>query len=64
VAHQRLAVLAFARHDKREIDEFMELRASSRRSPKERQLDVLLTRLEPGDTLILPLHPLTAFVTA
>ena len=31
----------------------MELRVSSRRSPKERQLDVLLTRLEPGDTLIV-----------
>jgi DNA invertase Pin-like site-specific DNA recombinase len=53
VKHQRLAILEFARHDKREIDEFMELRVSSRRSPKERQLDVLLTRLEPGDTLIV-----------
>jgi DNA invertase Pin-like site-specific DNA recombinase len=53
VTHQRLAVLEFTRHDTREIDDFMELRVSSRRSPKERQLDVLLTRLEPGDTLIV-----------
>jgi DNA invertase Pin-like site-specific DNA recombinase len=53
VTHQRLAVLEFARREKREIDDFMELRVSSRRSPKERQLDVLLTRLEPGDTLIV-----------
>jgi DNA invertase Pin-like site-specific DNA recombinase len=53
VTHQRLAVLEFARHEKREIDEFMELRVSSRCSPKERQLDVLLTRLEPGDSLIV-----------
>src|SRR4029453_5893613 len=53
VKHQRLAILEFARHDKREIDEFMELRVSSRRSPKERQLDVLLARLAPGDTLIV-----------
>jgi hypothetical protein len=40
VTHQRLAVLKFARHAKREIDDFMELRVSSRRSPKDRQLDV------------------------
>ena len=53
VTHQRLAVLEFARREKRKIDDFMELRVSSRRSPKERQLDVLLTRLEPGDTLIV-----------
>jgi DNA invertase Pin-like site-specific DNA recombinase len=53
VTHQRLAVLEFARREKREIDDFMELRVSSRRSPKERQLDVLLTRLEPGDTLLV-----------
>src|SRR4030095_1882825 len=31
----------------------MQLRVSSRRSPKERQLDVLLARLEPGNTLIV-----------
>src|SRR5215475_1033426 len=53
VTHPRLAVLEFARREKREIDDFMELRVSSRHSPKERQLDVLLTRLEPGDTLIV-----------
>jgi DNA invertase Pin-like site-specific DNA recombinase len=53
VTHQRLAVLEFARQAKREIDDFMEVRVSSRRSPKERQLDLLLTRLEPGDTLIV-----------
>lgn len=53
VNHQRLAILEFARQDHREIREFMELRVSSRRSPKERQLDVLLARLEPGDTLIV-----------
>ena len=53
VKYQRLAILEFARQEKREIDEFMELRVSSQRSPKERQLDVLLARLEPGDTLII-----------
>jgi DNA invertase Pin-like site-specific DNA recombinase len=53
VTHQRLAVLEFARQAKREIDEFMELQVSSRRSPRERQLDVLLAQLEPGDTLVV-----------
>jgi putative DNA-invertase from lambdoid prophage Rac len=53
VTHQRLAVPEFALHDKRQIDEFMELGISSRHAPKERQLDVLLARLEPGDTLIV-----------
>lgn len=53
VKNQRLAILEFARHAHREIDEFMELQVSSRRSPKERQLDVLLARLEPGDTLMV-----------
>jgi DNA invertase Pin-like site-specific DNA recombinase len=53
VTHQRLAVLECARQAKREIDDFMELRVSPRRSPRERQLDVLLARLEPGATLMV-----------
>src|SRR5467141_4000055 len=53
VKNQRLAILEFARQEHREIGEFMELHVSSRRSPRERQLDVLLMRLEPGDTLIV-----------
>ncbi len=53
VKNQRLAILGFARQEHREVGEFMELQVSSRRSPKERQLDVLLARLEPGDTLMV-----------
>jgi DNA invertase Pin-like site-specific DNA recombinase len=53
VKNQRLAILEFARQERREIGEVMEVQSSSRRSPKERQLDVLLARLEPGDTLIV-----------
>ena len=34
VKNQRLAILEFARQEKREISEFMELSVSSRRSPK------------------------------
>lgn len=50
---QRLAILEFARQEHREIGEFMALRVSSRRSPRERQIDGLLQRLAPGDTLIV-----------
>ena len=53
VNNQRLAILEFARREALEINEFMELSASSRRSPKERQLDVLLSKLEAGDTLVV-----------
>lgn len=53
VNNQRLAILEFAQQEYREIGAFMELHVSSRRSPRERQLDVLLARLEPGDTLIV-----------
>lgn len=53
VNNQRLAILEFARQEHQEIGEFLEVQASSRRSPKERQLDILLARLEPGDTLMV-----------
>ena len=53
VKNQRLAILEFAQQEKFEISEFMDLSVSSRRSPKERQIDVLMARLEPGDTLVV-----------
>ena len=53
VKNQRLAILEFARQEQREISAFMELSVSSRRSPKERQMEVLLSRQETGDTLII-----------
>jgi DNA invertase Pin-like site-specific DNA recombinase len=53
VKNQRLAILEFARQEHRDIGEFMEPHVSSQRSPRERQLDVLLARLEPGDTLMV-----------
>ena len=51
--NQRLAILEFARVERLEVHEFVELRASSRQSAKVRQIDLLLTRLAPGDTLIV-----------
>ena len=53
VGNQRLAILEFARQEKFEVSAFMELSVSSRRSPKARQIDLLMARLEPGDTLVV-----------
>jgi DNA invertase Pin-like site-specific DNA recombinase len=53
VRNQRLAILEFARQEKFEISEFMELSVSSRRSPKARQIDLLMAQLESGDTLVV-----------
>ena len=53
VRNQRLAVLEFARQEKFEVSAFMELSVSSRRSPKARQIDLLMAQLEPGDTLVV-----------
>jgi DNA invertase Pin-like site-specific DNA recombinase len=53
VNHQRLAILEFARTERLEVDEFVELQASSRRSLSVRRIDALLGRLEPCDTLIV-----------
>ena len=53
VRNQRLAILEFAQQEKFEISEFMELSVSSRRSPKERQIDLLMAQLESGDTLVV-----------
>ena len=51
--NQRLAILEFARAERMEVDEFLELQVSSRRSAKERKVDHLLTCLAPGDTLLV-----------
>lgn len=53
VKNQRLVILEFARKHKWSVDEFVEVSASSRRSAKERQIDVLLSKLSSGDRLIV-----------
>lgn len=53
VKNQRLAILEFAQQEKLSVDEFMELSMSSRRSSKERQIDILLSKLKSGDLLIV-----------
>ena len=53
IKNQRLAILEFARAERMEVHEFLELQASSRRSATTRKLDLLLARLAPGDTLMV-----------
>ncbi len=53
MTHQRLAILEFARRERLTVEDFLELSVSSRRSPKERKVDMLLTQLAPGGTLIV-----------
>ena len=51
--NQRLAILEFARREKIEVDEFINLQVSSRRSTKERKIDQLLDHLKAGDRLVV-----------
>lgn len=53
VKNQKLAILEFARKEEIEVDRFVEIVVSSRRSTKERKIDLLLEELDSGDTLIV-----------
>ena len=51
--NQRLAILEFARVERLEAHEFVALCVSTRQAAQARQVDALLARLAPGDTLIV-----------
>ncbi len=53
VDNQRLAILEYCQRQQIQIDEFIEVKLSSKRSTKERRIDELLYRLEKSDTLIV-----------
>lgn len=53
VKNQRLAILEFARREQFEVDSFIEIAASSRRSAEEQKIELLFERLSPSDTLIV-----------
>jgi DNA invertase Pin-like site-specific DNA recombinase len=53
VKNQRLAILEFARREKMEVDDFVEITISSRKSTRERKVDQLLEELDTGDTLVV-----------
>ncbi len=50
---QKHLLLAYAQQQKLMIDEFIEVTISSRESPRERKIDVLLEKLHAGDTLLV-----------
>ena len=53
VKNQKLAILEFAIKESIKINDFMEITASSRKSTKERRINILLEQLSPGDTIIV-----------
>ena len=53
VKNQKLAILEFAQKEKIEVDRFVEITVSSRKSTKERKIDQLLEQLGQGDILIV-----------
>lgn len=53
VKNQKLAILEFAQKESVKIDNFMEITVSSRKSTKERKINLLLEQLASGDTLIV-----------
>lgn len=50
--NQKHKILEYAQQHKMMIDEFIELEISSKKSQKERKIDILLEKMEEGDTLI------------
>ena len=53
LANQRLAILDYAHRHRLQIDEFLEIQASSRRSLKERSLDGLFAGMQAGDLMLV-----------
>mgnify|MGYP000311784339 CR=1 FL=1 len=52
-SNQKLEILEFARKKEIQIDDYIELTISSRKSQKQRRIDELVNRLNPSDTLIV-----------
>ena len=53
LANQKLAILEFSQKRRFPIDQFIESRISSRKSPLERRIDEMLGTLDPGDRLLV-----------
>ena len=53
LATQKLAILEFSQKRRFPIDQFIESRISSRKSPLERRIDEMLGTLQPGDRLLV-----------
>lgn len=53
LSNQRLAILDYAHKHRLQVDEFFEMQASSRRSPKERGIDGLFAGMCAGDLMLV-----------
>ena len=53
LANQKLAILEFSQKRRFTVDQFIESRVSSRKSPLERRIDEMLGTLQPGDRLLV-----------
>ena len=51
--NQRLAILNYAHNNKLQIDEFLEIQISSRKSTLDRGIDNLLSKMEAGDLIVV-----------
>ena len=51
--NQKLSILNYARNNNFRIDDFIEIKMSSKKSDKERKIEELLKELNQGDTLIV-----------
>lgn len=51
--NRKLEILEYARRHELKVDEFVEIAMSSRKTPKQRRIEELLTKLETADTLII-----------
>lgn len=52
-SNQRAEILSYAWKEDLKVDEFIEITISSRRTPKQRRIEELTTRLNKGDSLIV-----------
>jgi DNA invertase Pin-like site-specific DNA recombinase len=51
--NQKLEILAYARRHALKVDKFVDIAMSSRKTPKQRRIEELLTKLKTADTLII-----------
>ena len=51
--NQRLAILDYAQHHQLQIDKFLEVQCSSRKTLKERGIAGLFAKMEPGDLILV-----------
>jgi DNA invertase Pin-like site-specific DNA recombinase len=51
--HQKLEIFEFAKKNKLEVDDFIQMTISSRKTSKERRIDEMLSVLEDADTIIV-----------